>query len=113
MQQAAPVCCADPRGPEHTQTLSTGLPSPPRTPPGSQEPPDGEHAAREATQPASAPLATSGRWPPSPTFTRAEIPLTALAALLLAILTTWPLVLHMGSRIAPDLAFPVRTAWQI
>ncbi len=37
----------------------------------------------------------------------------ALAGLLLAILTSWPLVLHMGSRIAPDLGDPVRTAWQI
>jgi hypothetical protein len=53
------------------------------------------------------------RWAPSPTFTRAEIALAALAGLLLAILTSWPLVLHMSSRIAPDLGDPVRTAWQI
>jgi MFS family permease len=32
---------------------------------------------------------------------------------LLALVTTWPLVLHMGSRIAPDLGDPVRTAWQV
>jgi hypothetical protein len=31
----------------------------------------------------------------------------------LAILTSWPLILHMGSRIAPDLGDPVRTAWQV
>ncbi len=31
----------------------------------------------------------------------------------LAVLTTWPLVLHMSSRIAPDLGDPVRTAWEI
>jgi hypothetical protein len=37
----------------------------------------------------------------------------ALAGVLLALLTTWPLVLHMGSRIAPDLGDPVRTAWEI
>jgi hypothetical protein len=55
----------------------------------------------------------TGRWAPSPTFTRAEIALAALAGLLLAILTSWPLVLHMGSRIAPDLGDPVRTAWQV
>jgi hypothetical protein len=36
-----------------------------------------------------------------------------LAGLLLAILTSWPLVLHLPSRIAPDLGDPVRTAWQI
>jgi hypothetical protein len=37
----------------------------------------------------------------------------ALAGVLLAVLTTWPLVLHLPSRIAPDLGDPVRTAWQI
>ena len=31
----------------------------------------------------------------------------------LAVLTSWPLVLHLSSRIAPDLGDPVRTAWQI
>lgn len=36
-----------------------------------------------------------------------------LAGVLLAVLTSWPLVLHMQSRIAPDLGDPVRTAWQI
>jgi hypothetical protein len=42
-----------------------------------------------------------------------EIAWIALAGVALAILTTWPLVLHMGSRIAPDLGDPVRTAWQV
>jgi hypothetical protein len=37
----------------------------------------------------------------------------ALAGVVLAVLTTWPLVLHLPSRIAPDLGDPVRTAWQI
>jgi hypothetical protein len=36
-----------------------------------------------------------------------------LAGILLAVLTSWPLVLHMPSRIAPDLGDPVRTAWEI
>ncbi len=36
-----------------------------------------------------------------------------LGGILLAILTSWPLVLHMPSRIAPDLGDPVRTAWEI
>ena len=36
-----------------------------------------------------------------------------LAGIALAVLTSWPLVLHMSSRIAPDLGDPVRTAWQI
>jgi hypothetical protein len=30
-----------------------------------------------------------------------------------AVLTSWPLVLHLPSRIAPDLGDPVRTTWQI
>jgi len=60
------------------------------------------------------PGAHSGaRWAPSPTFTRAELALAALASVLLAVLTSWPLVLHLPSRIAPDLGDPVRTAWQI
>ena len=36
-----------------------------------------------------------------------------LAGVALAVLTSWPLVLHLPSRIAPDLGDPVRTAWQI
>jgi hypothetical protein len=36
-----------------------------------------------------------------------------LAAVVLAVLTTWPLVLHVGTRIAPDLGDPVRTAWEV
>jgi hypothetical protein len=32
---------------------------------------------------------------------------------LLAIATTWPLVLHLSSRISPDLGDPVRTAWEV
>jgi hypothetical protein len=36
-----------------------------------------------------------------------------LAGVLLAVLTSWPLVLHLPSRIAPDLGDPVRTAWEI
>jgi hypothetical protein len=36
-----------------------------------------------------------------------------LAGVALAVLTSWPLVLHLPSRIAPDLGDPVRTAWQV
>lgn len=53
------------------------------------------------------------RWAPSPTFTRREVLLAALTGILLAVITTWPLVLHMPSRIAPDLGDPVRTAWEV
>jgi hypothetical protein len=94
--------------------MSTGLPSLPDIPSqladqsstngaASTRPP--AHAAHED--------ARRERWAASPTFTRREISLVALAGLLLAILTSWPLVLHMSSRIAPDLGDPVRTAWEI
>ena len=53
------------------------------------------------------------RWPASPAIGRAEILWVILAGVLLAVLTSWPLVLHMSSRIAPDLGDPVRTAWQV
>ncbi len=53
------------------------------------------------------------RWAPSPTFARREIPLVVLAGIVLAVLTSWPLALHLPSRIAPDLGDPVRTAWQV
>ena len=36
-----------------------------------------------------------------------------LGGVLLAILTSWPLLPHLSSRIAPDLGDPVRTAWEI
>ncbi|MCW3026622.1 MAG: hypothetical protein JWM29_2054 [Solirubrobacterales bacterium] len=35
------------------------------------------------------------------------------AGIVLALVTTWPLVLHLPSRIAPDLGDPVRTAWEV
>ena len=53
------------------------------------------------------------RWPASPSLGRAEFLWVILAGVLLAVLTSWPLVLHMPSRIAPDLGDPVRTAWQV
>jgi hypothetical protein len=49
----------------------------------------------------------------SPSIGRRELGLAALIGVALAVLTSWPLALHMGSRIAPDLGDPVRTAWQI
>ena len=53
------------------------------------------------------------RWAPSPSIAGRETALVVLAGILLAVLTTWPLVLHLPSRIAPDLGDPVRTAWEI
>jgi hypothetical protein len=53
------------------------------------------------------------RWPASPSLGRAEILWAILAGIALAVLTSWPLVLHMSSHIAPDLGDPVRTAWEV
>ena len=50
---------------------------------------------------------------PSPAIGVRELLCVALAGVALAVLTSWPLVLHLPSRIAPDLGDPVRTAWQI
>ncbi|HUA75465.1 MAG TPA: hypothetical protein VL988_11960 [Solirubrobacteraceae bacterium] len=62
----------------------------------------------------TAPPATEKpRWRPSPQLGLREILGAILAGVLLAVLVTWPLVLHMGSRISPDLGDPVRTAWQV
>ncbi len=61
----------------------------------------------------TAPTARREAWRPSPRLTRAEILWAILAGVVLAVLTSWPLVLHMGSHIAPDNGDPVRTAWQI
>jgi hypothetical protein len=67
---------------------------------------------RPSTSPPS-PSERTRRWPPSPTLGAREVALAALAGVLLALATSWPLALHLGSRIAPDLGDPVRTAWQI
>jgi hypothetical protein len=53
------------------------------------------------------------RWTPSPEIGLRELLAVAAAGLALAVITTWPLVLHMGSTIAPDLGDPVRTAWEV
>ena len=42
-----------------------------------------------------------------------ELALMAIAAVGLAVIVSWPLVLHPGHRIAQDLGDPVRTAWQL
>ncbi len=96
--------------------MSTGLPSPPRTSADTPAPaPDDGGGAADA--PAQAPPEqagrATGRWAPSPTLGRREIAVVVLAGVLAAILTSWPLVLHMSSRIAPDLGDPIRTAWEI
>jgi hypothetical protein len=56
---------------------------------------------------------SSTRWAPSPEIGRAEILWVILGGVVLALLTTWPLVLHLDTRIAPDLGDPVRTVWEV
>jgi hypothetical protein len=95
--------------------VSAGPPSLPSTAPGSGEPSVNGRTG-SIPSPAIAAGATSrepSRWAPSPSFTRREVLLVVLAGVLLAILTTWPLILHLPSRIAPDLGDPIRTAWEI
>ncbi|HEY3971008.1 MAG TPA: hypothetical protein VGL79_06375 [Solirubrobacteraceae bacterium] len=83
------------------------VPSLPRTTP--------EHSQTSSAPaiPGEASVPRAARWAPSPSITRRELVCAILGGIALAILTTWPLVLHMGSRIAPDLGDPVRTAWEI
>ena len=104
--------------------MSTGVPSPSRTPAGSPEsagggPADGEHGPARDGHAAAPPRSRldrwfpTARWAPSPQLGRSEILWVILAGVALAVLTSWPLVLHLPSRIAPDLGDPVRTAWQV
>src|SRR5208283_64082 len=101
MQQAPTVCCADPRGPEHEHTMSTGVPSPSRTPAGSTEPNGSAEIAREnGAAPPEGPPASGARlrgWGPSPTLTRSELLWAILTGVVLAVVTSWPLVLHLPS----------------
>ena len=100
--------------------MSTGVPSPSRTPagssavPGAATPADGrEPAPGDARTDAGESGARSSRWAPSPRLSAKEIAWVIVAGVALAVLTSWPLILHMPSRIAPDLGDPVRTAWQV
>src|SRR5690348_552395 len=45
-------------------------------------------------------------------LTRREVGLVALAASLLAVVMTWPLVLHLGSTVPRDIGDPLAEAWQ-
>ena len=96
--------------------MSTGVPSPPHTPAGSPEPPapSDRRATARAAAGSRGRARGCARWAPSPTFTARELAArSSLAGVLLAVLTSWPLVLHLSSRIAPDLGDPVRTAWEV
>jgi hypothetical protein len=111
--------------------MSTGVPSPSRTPagssavPGAASPADGREPAPERRDGAYDVDAVTGparederavgrsRWIASPRLSVREIAWAIVAGVALAVLTSWPLVLHMSTRIAPDLGDPVRTAWQV
>jgi hypothetical protein len=93
--------------------MSTGLPSPPRTSADTPAPGDGGGAVETSVQAPARAGRAAGRWAPSPTLGRREISIVVVVGVLVAILTSWPLVLHMSSRIAPDLGDPIRTAWEI
>jgi hypothetical protein len=96
--------------------MSTGLPSPPRASSGSPTPGPGEERSSggERGTPSYPDLhGSAARWAPSPKLGRAELLWVIFAGIALAVLTSWPLILHLPSRIAPDLGDPVRTAWQI
>jgi hypothetical protein len=109
--------------------MSTGVPSPSRTPagssavPGAASPVDGRepvpderttmHDDGDGTAPPGDRATSRSRWIASPQLSRSEILWVIVAGVALAVLTSWPLVLHMSTRIAPDLGDPVRTAWQV
>ena len=85
--------------------MSTSLPSLPRATP--------DRALQGLSQGTSSEPGRTTRWAPSPKIGRGELLWVVLGAVALAVLTTWPLVAHMSTRIAPDLGDPVRTAWEV
>jgi len=97
--------------------VTPGAPSRERAPLdlGTEQPPPAGFRNGDGALPQRRKPARGARWAlgPSPQITRGEVLLSALAGLVLAVITTWPLVLHMGTRIAPDLGDPVRTVWQV
>jgi len=95
--------------------MSTGVPSPARTPTGSPDTADPERPTRKdaVTPGAGRSAAGRARWALSPALARAEVLWAIFAGIAIALITTWPLILHMPSRIAPDLGDPVRTAWEV
>jgi hypothetical protein len=112
------ICSADPRGAEHTKTMSPGLPNPPHTPSGGASVPPLSPAARRAAARREngsrrRAVGPSARWAPSPSISWREALIAFAAGVLLAVITSWPLVLHLPSRIEPDLGDPVRTAWEV
>ena len=95
--------------------MSTGVPAPSHTPAESPVSAGGERSpgTHNGTEDGGS-TASGGRgWAPSPQLARSELLWAILAGVVLAVIVTWPLVLHLPSRISPDLGDPVRTAWQV
>jgi hypothetical protein len=101
--------------------MSTGVPSPPHAQSDrskiGQQPSNsaggGQRGGEEGPASSTQARARARRWAPSPKITAIELAWVVLAGIVLAVITSWPLVLHMPSRIAPDLGDPVRTAWEV
>jgi hypothetical protein len=96
--------------------MSTGVPAPSHTPAESPVHPGSERVAGEhngRAEDARARPRGGERWALSPQLGRGELLWAILAGVALAVLVTWPLVLHLPSRISPDLGDPVRTSWQV
>src|SRR5207244_11523412 len=110
---AAPIAAAS----EHEETVTPGAPSRERAPLdlGAEQPPPAGDRNGDGALPQRRKQARGARWAlgPSPLITRGEVLVSVLAGVVLAVITTWSLVLHMGTRIAPDLGDPVRTVWQV
>jgi hypothetical protein len=90
------------------QTMSYSVPEALRSPPGPTRRARTGPLARGGLTPARRARRTG-----SPALGARELGWVLLAGIVLAVLTSWPLVLHLPSRIAPDLGDPIRTAWQI
>ncbi len=114
MAQVAPLCCGDPSGERHQRAVSSGPQSPTAhadsAPPSNNGARTSERPRRARTGPR---LPAARHWAPSPAIGARELVVVCLAGIALAVLTSWPLVLHLPSRIAPDIGDPVRTAWEI
>ena len=94
--------------------MSTPTRDPAPSTPHAQIPASSLGASGRATAARRGLRAQPGRgWAPSPSLTAAELAAVCAAGVALALIATWPLVLHLGSRISPDLGDPIRTAWQI
>jgi hypothetical protein len=96
--------------------MSTGVPDAARAParsPARAGAAAGEVQTTAAEAPREPGLDAPQRRPPSPRLPATELLAVALAGIAMAVITSWPLVAHLPSRIAPDLGDPIRTAWQI